>query len=216
MAAGAQSQLKKVVRYKSWDEFYRKEGEGIRIAFTRRAGRRRRVIEYKDVLRKIKSSRALSGGSDVYLIFGPEADGLDIDDLALVNFCCSLPVFGEFGSMNISHAVLLALYIWRDHFPPSKRTEQIKGTQAEPVRAVYFPDKSIRDWLTAMGFDIEARRSSAYLTLKKLFLQNLPTQHELHVLESILNQNIRKLRTRTSAFSSSEDLTDDLAKVSRK
>ncbi|NJL25192.1 MAG: TrmH family RNA methyltransferase, partial [Calothrix sp. SM1_5_4] len=38
------------------------------------------------------------------------------------------------------------------------------------------------------------RRSSAYLTLRKLFLQNLPTRHEIQVLEAVLQQNIRKLK----------------------
>jgi tRNA C32,U32 (ribose-2'-O)-methylase TrmJ len=45
-----------------------------------------------------------------------------------------------------------------------------------------------------MGFDIKARKASAYLTLKRLFLQKFPTQHEMQVLDAILQQNIRKLK----------------------
>ena len=209
MAAGAQDQLKKITRYKNWDEFYKKEGAGLRIAFSRRGGKRRRVYGFKDCLKKIKSS-SLKNEKNVYLIFGPEADGLDIEDLAFVNYCCHLPIYGEFGSLNLSHAVLLALFIANESIPPSKKVEQIKGAQPDVAQPFYFPDQSIREWLTAMGFDINARKSSAYLTLKKLFLQNLPSEHELHVLESILRQNIRKLKAKGSTLFPAKNLTDDV------
>ena len=188
MAAGAASRLAEVVRYNSWQDFYATEQDGIRIALTRRGGRKRKLFPLKQ---KVCDLREHSP-QNMYLIFGPEADGLDNSDMALVNFSCHLPVHGDFASLNLAQAVLLSAYIVREEFPADHVAPQITNTPT--IQPFYFPDKLIKDWLIAMGFDIQARRSSAYLTLRRLFMQNLPTQHELQVLEAILQQNVRKLQ----------------------
>ncbi len=190
MAAGAQQKFSERTQYASWEEFYKSEGEGLRIGFTRRGGRKRKVFPFKE-----KIIEACAGSpSHLYLIFGPEADGLAAEDLAFVNYACHLPVYGEFASLNLAQAVLLALYILRDQIPPATMPKQLTRPNDAAVQPLYFPDELIKDWISAIGFDVQARRASAYLTLRRLFLQNLPTQHELHVLESILQQNIRKLK----------------------
>jgi len=192
-AAGAQAQLKNRVIHKSWQDFYDQEPEGFRLALTRRAGRKRRVISLEDALQNIKRAKK-NKSNRLYLIFGPEADGLNVDDLTYVHECVYLPVFGEFGSYNLAQAVLLAMHVTRQAFPPQEMPAQTKGEYDVAEQPFYFPDESIKEWLTAMGFDINARKASAYLTLKRLFLQKLPTKHEMQVLDAILQQNIRKLR----------------------
>jgi TrmH family RNA methyltransferase len=196
-AAGAQKPLKSRVVHKTWQDFYEHEPEGFRLALTRRAGRKRRVIPLEEALKAIKRSRK-NKSNRLYLIFGPEADGLDSSDLTYVHECVNLPVFGEFASYNLAQAVLIAMFITRQTFPPQEMPAQTTGKEDEVVQPFYFPDASIREWLTAMGFDIQARKSSAYLTLKRLFLQKLPTRHEMQVLEAILQQNIRKLKNSRS------------------
>ena len=204
MAAGAQEKLRAVTVYSSWNKFYQEEDDGLRLAFTRRSGRQRKVFALKETLSSLNSPP-----EHLYLIFGPEADGLDAEDLAFVNFSVHLPVYGEFGSLNLAQAVLLALFMVREKFPPLVIPEQTKGESAVPHKAFYFPDGLIKEWLTAMGFDVSARKASAYLTLRRLFMQNQPTRHEFQVLESILQQNIRKLRGQVSLGFAAEDRTDD-------
>lgn len=192
-AAGAQRALENRIVHKTWQDFYDKEPEGFRLGLTRRGGRKRRVISLESACRAIKRSKNRDSGR-LYLIFGPEADGLNADDLSFVHDCVHLPVFGEFASYNLAQAVLLALFIARQTFPVVEMPRQTTSDYDEAVQPFYFPDASIREWLTAMGFDVRARKASAYLTLKKLFLQKLPTQHEMQVLDAILQQNIRKLK----------------------
>ncbi|MBX3020766.1 MAG: TrmH family RNA methyltransferase [Bdellovibrionales bacterium] len=191
LAAGAQDQLRTMTVYASWAEFYASEGDGLRIALTRRGGGNRKVLPLKEQLSAVDPQSF----KNLYLIFGPESDGLDSSDLAHVNFACHLPVYGEFGSLNLAQAVLLALYVVRDQFPPTELPAQVTDENAPAVQPLYFPDELIKEWLTAMGFDVNARRASAFLTLRRLFLQNLPTQHEIQVLEAVLQQNIRKLKS---------------------
>lgn len=191
MAAGAASRLADVIRYDSWADFYATEGEGLRIAMTRRGGKQRKVFPLGQ---KITEAKALPP-KNLYLIFGPEADGLDSDDLAYANFACHLPVHGSFSSLNLAQAVLLSCFIVREHFPVVD-VPQISGSEEPAVAPFYFPEGLIKDWLTAMGFDINARRASAFVTLRRLFMLNQPTQHEYQVLEAVLQQNVRKLSER--------------------
>ncbi len=190
MAAGAADKLDEIVTYPSWKEFYVREGTGLRIALTRRGGRARKVIPLADSLPEVLPE-------NIYLIFGPEADGLDSEDLALVNGCCHLPVHGEFASLNLAQAVLLACHIVRTKFPV-ENVRQTTGNEEPAFAPIYFPEALIKRWLTAMGFDIQARRSSAFVTLRRLFMLNQPTRHEYQVLEAVLQQNIRKLGERAN------------------
>jgi tRNA/rRNA methyltransferase len=194
-AAGAQRHLEERITYKSWDEFYQNEAEGIRIALTRRGGKKRRVGPLEKTLKTIARKKKKPGNRNkIYLLFGPEADGLNAEDMGFAHESCHLPVFGDFASFNLAQAVLLTLYITRQVFPVKKLPAQTTAEADEAAQPFYFPDASIKDWLTAMGFDVTARKASAYLTLKKLFLQKYPTKHEMQVLDAVLQQNIRKLR----------------------
>lgn len=193
-AAGAADYLQKVKSYATWDEFYANEPDGVRFAFTRRSGFQRRSYPLPEALTNLLEQHQQSFSKPIYLIFGPEDNGLDAEDMAWVHHAVSLPTYGEFKSLNLSQAVLLGLYIVRNFFDINKKYIAENTPQHQAAQPFYFPDQSVKEWLTAMGFDISARRSSAYLTLRRLFLQNYPTAHELQVLESILQQNIRKLK----------------------
>ncbi|RME16161.1 MAG: TrmH family RNA methyltransferase [Bdellovibrio sp.] len=187
-AAGAQEQLKNHVVYQSWEDFYQSEGEGVRVALSARKGKRRKALSLEEAGRIIESKNTIR--SHFYFIFGPEDHGLSSDDLSFCNFCCSLPVYGKFSSYNLSQAVLLCLFLVRSSWSFLKE----RSGKEKPLKPLSFPDESIKEWLEEIGFDLSARRSSAYLTVRRLLLENIPTPHELMVLEAILHQNIRKLR----------------------
>lgn len=213
MAAGAQEKLAAVQTFASWGDFYKCEGTGVRIALSHRCGRRRRIFPLEETLERLSavSDKQAQRPPALYLIFGPEDRGLNRDDLAFVNFTVHLPVFSDFASFNLAQAVLLTLFIARQKFPPARGVDAKKAFSQAQAIPFYFPDELIKEWLTTMGFNIKARRASAYLTLKRLLLANRPTQHEVHVLESILRQNIRKL-SRSINFSA-KNLADDLTEV---
>ena len=197
-AASAQEPLQQATSYSSWEDFYRAEGDGIRIAFSRRGGKRRPLIPLRPLMKRLSSDHQSDlANKPIYLIFGPEDHGLNADDMAFVNYCSSLPTYGKFASLNLSQAVLLAIFITAEELmgdPDDTKTWQSQELDTRvSEKQMVFPDQSIRQWLEAMGFDIEARKASAYITLKRLLLQNLPTENELMVLEAILQQNIRKL-----------------------
>lgn len=193
-AAGAKKWLQAATVYATWSEFFANEPDGVRIGLTRRSGKRRPLKTLQETVRELKTqSRRKQPAQPLFLFFGPEKSGLTAEDLAWMHRCATLPTPGEFKSLNLSHAVLLALHL-------TKASLQIERSNARSIPpekgdAHYFPDQTIRRWLIAMGFSLDRRKASAYLTLRRLLLQNWPTQRELHVLESILQQNIRKLES---------------------
>lgn len=190
-AAGAQETLRETISYPDWNSFYAAEGTGLRIAMTRRGGKKRTLFPIREALKKYRA-RNPKTQPPIYFYFGPEDDGLDSDDIAFANMCCNLPTFGEFASLNLSQAVLLTLFIAQDYFSSVKSAPRV-GPKLAKSKPLFFPDQTIKDWLEAIGFSLKARRASAYLTFRKLLLQNQPTETELHVIEAILQQNIRKL-----------------------
>ncbi|MGE0762439.1 MAG: TrmH family RNA methyltransferase [Bdellovibrionales bacterium] len=205
-ASGAQAWLERITMYQDWPQFYAHEPEGFRISLSRRSGKKRPSQDLAECLSEMhQQSPPENVGKPLYLFFGPEASGLSAEDMAWSHRTAHLPVPGEFKSMNLAQAVMLALFITQQALAPQQRAPAHKrqkptltdsGKQAFAPAA--FPDDSIRRWLQAMGFSLEKRRKSAYLTLRRLLLQNWPTDEELMVLQAILEQNIRKLNERNS------------------
>ncbi len=196
-AAGAQEALRKVKIYKGLEDLFIHEPEGIRIGLSAR-DLRSKSTEFLDERFRLLSARESLNFSRVYLFFGPEDDGLSHADLALFNHICRLPTFGEFTSLNLSHAVLLSSYLFgasfgrASSFAPNDKS--LATTADENRRPHFFPQKTIHDWLEVLGFKLENRYVNAEKTLSRILLENEPTYEELKVLESILQQNIRKLR----------------------
>lgn len=204
-AAGAQEWFQKIVEYPNWEEFFKAEPFGIRIALSRRSGKNRPSDQLDHVIKKIQSDAPPEfTQQDIYLLFGPEASGLSSEDTGFCHELACLPVFGSFKSLNLAQAVMLGLFITQQTILNSQNHTEVLAPQSESLTEVqssqnarqFFPDESIKKWLVAMGFSLEKRKRSAYLTLRRLLLQNWPTEQELLVLQAILEQNIRKLEAK--------------------
>jgi TrmH family RNA methyltransferase len=209
-ATHAQEILRSARIYSSLEEFYENEGEGVRVALSGRSGELRSPIRLDTMLSNVKeSSRLLNSSDPLYLFFGAEDDGLSDTEIKDAHHVCSLPTYGEQYSMNLSHAVLLALYLVVSRLAPesaapeklSAKSAKLKSEgelQKENLKAQrapkYFPEDTIKTWLETLGFDIQSHRVNAARTIKRLLLENEPTQDELRVLESVIQQTIRKLR----------------------
>lgn len=201
-AASGQKPLQNRKVYSGWSEFYAGEPEGIRISFTARDGRGRQVRDFKETLAWIKNEDSRFQGKSVenqepvqiYMIFGPEDWGLAAEDLELTHFACSIPTFGENWSLNLAQAVLLALYTVRTEWGGTKTVlDGQKRTKKESNEEV-FPENTLKTWINEMGFVTDDRNMNAYSVLKRMLLHNIPTQKELRILETVLQQAIRKLK----------------------
>lgn len=198
-AATGQFALQNRKTYTSWDDFFKNEPEGLRLSLTARDGKGRLVRNLKDLvseLPQIAPQLQLQSEHPVIidLIFGPEDWGLSAEDLELSHFACSLPTFGENWSLNLSQAVLLSLFILRDCWGGVATTLDGQKPRRLQGRQRVFPEKTLFEWLEQMGFDLSKKKTNAYTVLKRMLLQNTPTEKELKILEIVLQQSIRKLR----------------------
>lgn len=200
-AATGQNGLQNRTVYKSWEEFKQKEPDSIRIAFTARDGKGRQVRDIEEVLADVSNhAPQFQVTSDepftVHLVFGPEDWGLSADDLEHSNFCACLPTFGENWSLNLAQATLLGMFSLRRAWGGDRtRLDGGKARRAPEGISGIDPEKTLKTWLEEMGFDLTRQRKiNVYTVLRRMLLQNTPTKKELVILETVLQQSIRKLR----------------------
>lgn len=187
-AANAQAVLRSARVYPSLEEFYAREGEGVRIALSGRDGR---LINSSDFGAK---GSLFATDKPLYLFFGPEDDGLANEETRLCHHVCRLPTYGPITSLNLSHAVLLTLYMVQAERQKTPEAYEPTATAvAELPQPTFYPSQTIHRWLEALGFDLSARRVSIEKTLNRIFLSHNPEPDELRILDTVLQQTVRKL-----------------------
>ena len=202
-AAHAELQIQKCQIYPHWQRFYDWEQEGIRIAFSARDGKRREAFDFSSSLKLDTELRQQIAEKPTYLIFGPEDHGLAESDLDFVHRVYQMKMPGENQSMNLSHAVLNALTLFYQSSDAALAT-----APKEEREKFYFPEQTIKRWLEALSIDISLHeRVNSYTVLKRLLLKGFPTAKELQMLETVLQQTIRKLKDRSSRESEEEKNT---------
>ncbi|MCC6138642.1 MAG: RNA methyltransferase [Bdellovibrionaceae bacterium] len=191
-AANAQDVLRSATIYPHWQRFYDWEHEGIRIAFSARDGRRRETFDFMQSLTSDEELQVAMFTKNVYLIFGPEDHGLAETDLDFVHRIFQMKLPGTNQSLNLSHAVLNVLCLLHS------QTQVQHSNVEEPKESFFFPDQTIRRWLETLNLDLDThQRVNAYTVIKRLMLKGLPNSKELHMLETVLQQTIRKLKERS-------------------
>ena len=126
------------------------------------------------------------------ILFGPERSGLDAEDVALAGTIVTVPVNGEFSSLNLAQAVILIAYEWskgfelavptkRDSLPPASQFE-LEGlithleTALEPTGYFFPPDRepttrrNLRTIITKPGWtaaDVSALRGVVSALVKR-------------------------------------------------
>lgn len=202
-AATGQEALQNRTVYKSWQEFYDHEPRGFQIATSARDGRGRQSEDLATILNRLKDSHPAFEKADsetdqtvvFHLVFGPEDHGLEAHDLQYAHHCCSIPTFGDNPSLNLSQATLLALFIFRQVFGGTRtRLDGQQKPRERQKRAPIFPDESLRKWLEEMNFDLSKKKINVFTVLRRMMLQNAPSEKEFRVLEIALQQSIRRMR----------------------
>jgi tRNA/rRNA methyltransferase len=192
-AANAQEVLSAAIIYPHWQRFYEWEHEGLRIAFSARDGKRRETMDFAKALHIDEALQQAMLAKTTYLIFGPEDHGLADSDLDFVHRIFQMKMPGENQSLNISHAVLNALCLL--HQQKEVQQSTIIDDQKE---SFFFPDQTLRKWLETLNLDLETHHKvNAYTVIKRLMLKGIPNPKELRILETVLQQTIRKLKERS-------------------
>jgi TrmH family RNA methyltransferase len=194
-AAHAQEILASTTFYKTLAEFYSSERDGVRIALSGKDAR----LKVPDLLPELMQTelaredhRLRNSDVPVYLFFGTEDDGLSAEEMELCHFVCRLPTFTEINSLNLSHAVLLALYIVRTALERTKPTALAEPDTGDTT----YPQRLVQEWLELLGFSLASPRINIEKTLNRILLGRAPTTEELRTLNNVLQQTVRKLKSK--------------------
>ncbi len=199
-AATGQDGLQNRTIYTDWEEFYKKEPRGLQIATTARDGRGRLASDFEETLVKIKKThpelkKKTKAPLVVHLVFGPEDWGLSTDDIQYANYCCSLATYGNNTSLNLAQAVLLALFVFRSNMGGTRaRLEGQQKPREQQQKPLIFPDETLKLWLKQMNIDLSKKKMNAFTVLRRMLLQNAPSEKEFRILEMVLQQSIRKMK----------------------
>jgi TrmH family RNA methyltransferase len=126
-----------------------------------------------------------AAGGRVSIVFGPEADGLRNDELALCHRRVHIPADPEQPSLNLAQAVLLVAYELR-----LARTPEVASAEPEraPAGDVEQALGELREGLLDIGY-LHAQNPDAVLAeLRQLLVRARPTVREVTLLRGLARQ----------------------------
>ena len=190
-AAGAQKSVNQIKIYSSWEEFNKKHATSFRLGLTRRTGKHRRLVSLKEGASSCFASPAFNSNK-LFLVFGPEDDGLNTEDLNHVNMCCNLTIYGDFKSLNLAHAVLLAQHTIHRIYFENKLSKNQKSILEDDT--ITFPDDALMEWLKNSGVQKSKTKLNTFEVIKKTILRAFPSQNELSTFEKVFQASSSKLQ----------------------
>ncbi len=129
----------------------------------------------------------------VAIVFGPENSGLSNEDLMLADIIFSIDTSKSNQSLNLSHAVLLMCYCWRDFFQKNKKlniNNEIIEKKALNKDFLYFMN-FLKTELEEVGFLRPKNKcKQMFENIQTLFLRSSLSKIEIQTLWGM----IKKLR----------------------
>jgi tRNA/rRNA methyltransferase len=139
------------------------------------------------------------GPQRVAFVFGPERTGLSNDDVYRCHACISIPTHPDYGSLNLSQAVQLVAYDWRQAlggFAVAARTPQLPLADGAAIEG------ALQHWqqvLIEIGFLDPATPKKLMPRLNQLFNRAQPTEEEIHILRGVAKAILQKGQTAAPA-----------------
>ena len=127
----------------------------------------------------------IAAGGRIALVFGPEASGLTLDELALGHVTVRIPCDPAHPSLNLAQAVLLVGYeLFLGGRALAATTEEPRATVGDLEAAL----GDLRDALLAAGYLNPASPNPILAELRALLVRARPTPREVSLLRGIARQ----------------------------
>ncbi|MBJ6726790.1 RNA methyltransferase [Geomesophilobacter sediminis] len=153
------------------------------VATTRRHGKYRNEISTPSDI--VKRFATCSATSRVGLVFGREDSGLTTDEVAICRWQSTIPTADEYGSLNLSQAVLIFCYEFLMGYTPAAPSElrELAGTKSlEP-----FYDHLERT-LLRIGYLNPQNPDHMMRTMRRIFARAELDEREVSSLRGMLSQ----------------------------
>lgn len=140
------------------------------------------------------------------ILFGPERSGLETDDLAVAHAVLTIPVNPEFGSLNLSQAVLLASYEWFKVADATQASVMVNydgpAEHAELERLIVAVEAELE---TAEYFKRGVAATNARRTLRNLLTRPAFSAEEVRTLRGVFRTLAQGRRGRGEPGASESD-----------
>ena len=147
-----------------------------------------RVSELKDNAEDTFNwTRSFKKINNLAIIFGREDSGLTNDELLLANKTFNIPTSMNNPSLNLSHAVSIALYELKKS---SKRNfdKELKVFNLASSKQIYESFVEIEEMLLRVGYLLKHTSRTKISKFKNYILRANTSMHEINVLRGIVHQ----------------------------
>jgi len=157
------------------------------VATTRRHGKYRNEISSPDQV--VARFAACAPQSRLALVFGREDSGLTTDEVALCRWQATIPTADEYGSLNLSQAVLIFCYEFLKGGAPAPADADAKPAREIAGSAVLEPlyDQMERTFLK-IGYLNPQNPDHMMRTMRRIFSRAELDDREVSALRGLLSQ----------------------------
>jgi TrmH family RNA methyltransferase len=150
------------------------------------AGTSGRVDDAISPRRLAVEGAALCGGGRLGLVFGPEASGLTLDELALCHLRVRIPTDPAHPSLNLAQAVLVLAY--EIHLSALAAEAVATGPEAPRTADLEAVLDHLREGLLGIGYLNPSNPEAVLSELRVLLWRARPTSRELLLLRGLARQ----------------------------
>ena len=147
----------------------------------RQRGQKLPVLEVGEVVGEIGGEEG-----ECAILFGPEASGLDKEDLKVADRLLSFPLNPEFGSLNLAQAVLLFGWEWWRGNGAVVVPEQRREVLASKKELGEFLDRMEGALEAGRFFSSEAMKPGTARSVRAMFQRMIPSKRELKMLHGVV------------------------------
>ncbi len=149
-----------------------------------------------------------TSGHRLGLVFGSERYGMSNEDVYRCHAVLSIPTHPEYGSLNLSQAVQLLAYEWRQALGGFEVAARTADPQLADGRAVQGLLGHLQEALAHIGYLDPAAPKKLMPRLNQLFNRAQLTQEEVHILRGMARSMLRLQGPGAGAASRPEALED--------
>ena len=180
MSAGADSILKNAKIYKSLEDAT-KDLHYLYATTNRKRSLNLEVLTLKKGINEIAQIKK----NKIGIVFGPERNGINNDEISLCDKIINIPLNKEFNSLNLSQSVLLSVYEWFNL--KNKKNKKIFDQQALKSELFNFFCILESSLENKFFFRVKEKKKIMIRNIRTIFQKAKLTKKEIQIMLGIIN-----------------------------
>jgi tRNA/rRNA methyltransferase len=155
----------------------------LSVATTRRHGKyRQEICSPKEIVARIAAD---SGRNRSAIVFGREDSGLTTAEVSLCRWQATIPTFGDYGSLNLSQAVLIFCYEILERAGIAEKTPGREIAPGESLESMYGQMEKV---LLKIGFLNPENPAHLMMSLRRILSRAELDEREVAIVRGMMSQ----------------------------